>query len=254
MASHNVLVAVPLPPLALLAIIPIAALLILHHKKINTAGTSIACYSLLLALIFAYVASTHSALSIDTIECNKGSVHLIQHHKQLIIIDPGVIGRRLSASSWCEHTLMPTLAKKYGATTIDHLIILQPNRIIFDALANLQEKICIKNIYIPFWQGDMPSYWLRSFMQLKRACAEHQCNLIRLGTKPLKIMNCLDITALEQIIRSHEFSYNSYQVSGIIDNQSICLYSAKHSTVDKKGEINVSQSSHDNRPRRLSTT
>jgi len=234
-ATHRVLIAVAMPSPALLLFIPIAAVAILHHKKITTPLKSIFCYSVLLTMLFAYLLFTQAQPSLHTLDCSKSTVHIIHHKKQLIIIDPGAIGRRLSAPSWCEYTLMPLLAKKYGALTIDHLVILQPNRIIFDAIMHMQEKLFIKNIYIPYWQGDMPPHWLRSFMQLKRNCFKHNCSLIRLGTKPITIAPCLTITALEQIIHAQEFCYPAFHVTGAIDNQTISLYSAKHTINKKKG-------------------
>ena len=84
--------------------------------------------------------ASYAHANIDSLACNKGTVTIIASSNQLIVIDPGVIGRRLSAPSWCEYTLMPHLVKKYGTTVIDQLIILQPNKIIFDALVCTPRK------------------------------------------------------------------------------------------------------------------
>lgn len=234
-AGHGSLVAFALPSLPLLIFIPLAALAILHHKKLTTPGISIACYSGLIAVLVCYLLVIPSKPIIDAIECNNGSIHIIHHNNERIIVDPGYIGRRLSAPSWCEYTLMPLLAKKYGATTIDHMIILQPNRIIFDALMHLLEKMHIKNIYIPYWQEDMPPHWLRSFMQLKQSCSTHSCTLIRLGNKPCTVGACITISQLENMIHTQEFFYPAFHVTGMIDNQSISFYSAKHNHNSKKG-------------------
>ncbi len=248
-AGHSVLMPFAMPSIIILILIFLFTLIILHHKKIETPFKAIACYSLLLAITCIYLAlPAHSSGSkIISIDCNKGKVHFLKYDKQLAVIDPGVIGRRLSAPSWCEYTLMPALAKQCGTNTIDHFIILQPNRIIFEALISLQEKICIKNIYIPFWRGDMPSFWLRSFMALKRACQKHDCNLIRFGNKSISISR-ITIKPLDAEISVNEFWYPVFQATAMIDNQPISFYSAKHKLLQKKDHNGASQNSHDNSP------
>lgn len=155
--TKGYLVALPQPPIVTIILIPVLALVILHHKKIDTPYKGILGYGSLLLMACIYLKlNTVPSARIDTLECNKGNITLVSSNNQLIVIDPGVIGRRLSAPSWCEYTLMPYLVKKYGTTIIDHLIILQPNKIIFDALLALQEKIIIKNIYITMWEGKLP--------------------------------------------------------------------------------------------------
>ena len=183
-----------------------------------------------------------------SIDCNKGTVHIFKHNNQIVIIDPGVIGRRLSAPSWCEYTLMPALAKQLGTNTIDHLIVLQPNRIIFEVLINLQEKICIKNIYIPFWQGD--AFILGSeFYDFKTKLPKQNAGtLIRLGNKPITISNCTTITPLKNQIMVNEFGYPAFHVSVTIDKKTVSFYSAKHKPSQKKDCNGASQNSHDNCP------
>lgn len=248
-AGHSVLLPFAMPSIAMLILIFLLTLAILHHKKIQTPFKAIACYSILLGLTCAYLAlPAYSSNRMTSIDCNKGTVHIFKHNNQIVIIDPGVIGRRLSAPSWCEYTLMPALAKQLGTNTIDHLIVLQPNRIIFEALINLQEKICIKNIYIPFWQGEMPSFWVRSFMALKRSCQKHACTLIRLGNKPITISNCTTITPLKNQIMVNEFGYPAFHVSVTIDKKTVSFYSAKHKPSQKKDCNGASQNSHDNCP------
>jgi hypothetical protein len=245
-AGHSVLVSFTMPSIFILVLIFILTLLILHHKKIQTPLKAIAYYSILLAITCIYLALPgYSGTKIININCNKGNVHIIKVDKQLIVIDPGVIGRRLSATSWCEYTLMPALTKNCGTNTIDHLVILQPNRIIFEALLNLIEKIRIKNIYIPLWQADMPSFWLKSFMKLKNSCQKNNCNLVRIGTQPITI-DCITITALDEKIIVKEFSYPAFQITAAIDNQSISFYSAKHKLLEKK-DNNGTQNSYAHR-------
>ncbi len=228
-ASRSVLVSFAMPSIPALIIIFLCTLAILHCKKNKSPFIGIAGYGILLAiscLHLAWPATSKDALI--QLDCNKGKVTLIKKNKNIVVIDPGVIGRRLSAPSWCEYTLLSALAKQLGTNTIDHLIILQPNRIIFEALTCLQEKIYIKNIYIPYWDGQMPSFWLRSFMNLKRACAKHNCNLIRLSKKPVTVLETLTITPIDHQITLNEFNYPAYCVNGTINNENFSLFSSKY--------------------------
>lgn len=223
-ADNRMLLPLAMPSISVLILIFIMTLIILHCKKNNTPTKGIVAYAILMGLSCAYLAlparSTHERA---TISCNKKDVHIFHHQNQLILIDPGAIGMRLSAASWCEYTLMPFLAKQWATNRIDHCIILQPNRIIFEALASLQEKMIIKNIYIPYWQGDMPRFWLKSFMQLKKSCQTHGCTLIRLGKKPLLVLDTISIEPLDQTIIAHEFSYPAFQVSATLKSEKITL-------------------------------
>lgn len=238
LASTHCLVAFTLPSIAMLITIPILTFGILHHKKVNTHHKGIICYgSLLLALCLIMMFSKSQQARVDFLACNNGNVTCITDDKQLVIIDPGVIGRRLSAPSWCEYTLMPYLAKQYGTTTIDHLILLQPNKIIFDAMSALLEKIIIKNLYISQWDGTMPLYWWYSYMKLVRICATKQCKLVRIGKRPInfplnqsKSINNVYITIslLDQVVTKDTFSYHCIQVHATVDNQALDIYSAKH--------------------------
>lgn len=67
--------------------------------------------------------------------------------KKLVLVDPGVIGQRISSCSWIEYTLIPHIIKTTGKTRINHIILLQPNKVTFDAIALLCTKIEVKNIY-----------------------------------------------------------------------------------------------------------
>lgn len=232
LANAQFLLGLSQPSIILLLAIPIAAALILHHKKINTAYKGIACYGIFMIMILGYLHwYGKPVISIDTLDCNKGKITIVNAHNQIVIIDPGVIGRRLSAPSWCEYTLMPFLVKKYGSTTIDHLVLLQPNKIIFDAILSLQEKIIIKNLYIPVWEGPLPKYWWSSFFKLKDACTDKQCKLIRLGASTREIIlsdhDQLSIKALPEQLQSNEFTYPAFHVHAQVDNQIVEIYSSK---------------------------
>lgn len=230
--SSSCLIALPLPPLALLIAITLVTLIILHAKKINTAYKGIACYGLALVTFCILLKCMGTPVTcVEKLDCNKGQITIIKTDTQITIIDPGVIGRRLSAPSWCEYTLLPHLAKQYGATTIENLIVLQPNRIIFDALASLQEKISIKNIYLPLWHGQLPFYWWRSYCALREKCIAKHCKLIRFEN-PFALSfgtyGSIRISPVDAMIKKDEFAYPCFEVHCVIDNQEMEIYSAKY--------------------------
>lgn len=229
--SHAALIALPKPPFIFACCIALIAFGILHCKKIDTPLKGIGAYlALLLFSGIALAFSTKWAPSVQTLACNKGEVTII-YQKQLILIDPGFIGQRLSAPNWCEYTLMPHLAKEYGTTIIDHFIVLQPNGIVFDALVRLLGKITIKRIYLPVWQGTLPKQWWRHYFALLRQCQETGCTLIRMPNQGQRTLylekDTIAINALETTISSHEFLYSGYCVSGKVEGKEISIKSKK---------------------------
>lgn len=228
--SHAALMALPKPPLIFACGIALVTLAILHCRKIDTPAKGIAAYSGL--LIFSGLALAMSARwspAVQTLACNKGEI-TIMFQKQLVVIDPGVIGQRLSAPNWCEYTLMPFLVKEYGTTTIDHFIVLQPNGIVFDALARLLEKVTIKKLYLPLWEGTLPKHWWRHYFNLVERCKKYNCQLIRLSQVPRTLYlerDTLTIKPTHTQIKSHDFSYTGYMVTGNIEKQEIRITATK---------------------------
>lgn len=230
--SHQSLVALPKPPLITSLVIICMALLILHCKKIDTPLKGIAAYTILLIISGICLALTaYWAIPVQTIPCHSGQITLAYHHKQLALIDPGVVGQRISAPNWCEYTLMPYLAKEYGTTCIDYLILLQPNGVTFDAITRLLEKIKIKRMYIPLWTGTLPNHWWKYYFRLVEQCKKTGCILIRLHSKDIHTIflgkESIAITPLESTLSNHEYTYPAFHISGTINSYEIDIYSQK---------------------------
>jgi len=209
------------------------AMLILHCKKIDTPLKGIAAYTTALLLSGLFLAfTTRWSAPVQTLNCHSGEVTLICQNKQLILIDPGVIGQRISAPNWCEYTLMAHLAKEYGTTKIDYLIALQPNGVLFAALTHLLDKIEIKKIYLPIWTGKLPSHWWRQYFKFIEQCKKMGCTLIRLHPDDFRTIylgkEYLEITALDTLLTNHEYTYPAFAISGMIREQKIELYSRKY--------------------------
>ena len=230
--SSQTLVALPKPPLAVAFGLAAIAVLILHCKKIDTPFKGIAAYTCALLLSGLFLAfTTRWAAPVQTLNCHSGEVTLIYQNKQLMLIDPGVIGQRISAPNWCEYTLMAHLAKEYGTTKIDYLIALQPNGVLFEALTHLLDKIEIKKIYLPVWAGTFPAHWWRHYFKFIEQCNKRGCALIRLYPEDFRTLymgdESLKITALDTVLTNHEYTYPAFAVSGTICQQTIELYSRK---------------------------
>ncbi len=233
--TKEYLVALAQPSIIFIIAIPACALLILHFKKNNNPLRGIIAYSCLMIitlLILKY--NTKPVGPLSTFECNNGAVTIVACNNKITLIDPGVIGRRISAPSWCEYKLMPYLAKTYGTTTIDHLIIMQPNKVIFDALSELIEKITICHICIPVWEGKIPDHWWKSYARFRRICLQHEIKISYMGAPPYTLdlgeQNQLTITPLVDRIKLQNGSYPILDLAGKIEDLNLKVYSAKYKT------------------------
>jgi hypothetical protein len=231
--SCQSLVALPKPPLAIAFIIACIAVLILHCRQIDTPLKGIAAYSFILVISGLFLTfTTRWSAPVQTLSCHSGEVTLLYHHKQLALIDPGVIGQRISAPNWCEYTLVPFLAKEYGTTKIDCLIALQPNGVLFDALHHLLDKIEIKKIYLPYWEGKLPAHWWRSYYKFTEQCKKTGCTLIRLTGQDLRSVyigtELITINPLDSRIVNHEYTFPAFAISGTILDHKIDLFSRKY--------------------------
>jgi len=186
------------------------------------AFASIACISF---MVLRWCASPSDMVSIFT--CHDKEITIINTQHQLMIIDEGAIGRRLSAISWAEYTLLPHLIKTTGKTSIDHLICLKFNKTLLETITHLVHKSAVKHIYIPYFEGSLSKAAWRSYFVLKEACIEYGVQLHRLGNRSLHI-NELTITPTDQRITYQESSYPVFHIhvkvgSYIIDNKKATL-------------------------------
>lgn len=231
--SYQSLICLPKPPFTLALVIAFIALLILHCKIIDTPIKGIAAYALVLIASGLFLTCTaHWSAPVQTLNCHAGEVTLLYHHKQLALIDPGVIGQRISAPNWCEYTLLPHLAKEYGTGKIDYFVALQPNGVLFDALNLLLDKIEIKKIYLPYWRGKLPKHWWRSYFKCIEKCKSVGCTLIRMSAQDTRAFylgkNSITITPLDSCLTVQEFSYPAFKVSGTVEDHIIEIYSRKY--------------------------
>jgi len=237
------------PSIIFLITVPLCALLIIANKKIGTVKRSIVALSLLLALSFTYLKLSSAWQDIFiNFECNGGHVTLVRTNGTTALIDPGVIGRRISATSWAEYTLAPQIIQTTGANSIDHLIVLQPGILTFEALEKLCTTTQIKTIYLTTLEGTLTKNGWRSFFSMKRAAQEQGVTLVRIGTRKQQInlsrTTHLTLTPLDKRIPYQEATYPALCLTGQIDNKPFTLYSAKYKGNKIEAEHYVVERNH----------
>lgn len=229
---HTWLIGFVKPSPIVLMSIPCMTLLIIHSKTKSIHRTSI-YLALLFAGLCAYLKYANKAPSmIKYIPCNNGSVTMLYNNKNLALIDPGVIGQRPSASSWVQYTLIPDIIKTTGKNCIDHLILLQLNKTLFEAVATLCTKITVKNIYLISWDGELLKHEKYSFAIFMRAIKDNNSTMHRIVHKVMTLdltgNDCITIAPLQHRINNKHIRYQAINVTGNIGNQSFELFSQKY--------------------------
>ncbi len=240
-SSPGFLVGFRKPSLIFLLIMAGTALFIVMHKKTRSQGRSIILLALLLTLASVYLKfCTAPGTIIKQIPCNNAEVTLVHTHGITIVIDPGVIGKRISAPSWAEYTLVPAIVQEAGGNTIDHLIALQPGICAFNALERLCNGMKVKNLYLVGWEGTLSKAGWRSFFELKRTAELYGTTIIRIGSHEKKLTltdnTIIKITPLDERISYQECTYPALSLSAQIDNQTFTIYSAKRGEMARQKE------------------
>jgi len=231
--SHPWLFGFATPSSLFLVSIPLLALLILHFKTLRSLAHSVLCLSILLVGSCLYIKNTYTKTNtLQTIPYGRGELTILHDQKKLVVIDPGIIGQRISSASWIEYTLCPELIKTSGKTTIDHLILLQPGAMLFEAITTLAAKVKIKEIYLICWQGSMTKHeWFR-FFTMKRTLEAQGTKMHRITHKTieLNISKTCDITIqpLPQTIKQKEIQYPAIEVSGHINRDPFQVHTHKY--------------------------
>jgi hypothetical protein len=211
------------PTLAVLFCVPLAGFLIIHHKKILHPVQRIVCFlALLLSVIVFLKYYPTDTVIIKKIPCNNGFVTVIYAHNTLTVIDPGVIGQRIS-SSWIEYTLLKELIQNFGTTKIDHLIVTKPGILTFDYCAQLCRIAQVSSLYLVLWQGESPKRLLQNYGRLRYELEQKKGSLVRIGYKPVSIMidkrTQIMIEPLEKQLSYKETTFPSTSVKFSNDEQ-----------------------------------
>lgn len=230
-AGNEWLMALPMPPWYVIGIITLCTLALCHARFIRSHVEGVMAFTILFIIVFLGLRFFYTPRTqLYQAACNNKTVPILSAQGKIIVIDPGVIGSRISARSWCEYTLCPLLAQKMGANIIDHFILMQPNILIFDALTSLCQKITIKTVYIPWWNGRVPHRLWRAYTTFQHMAEKQGIQIVRIGSSQFILelsKEKLRIKPLKKRIKGDGFDYPCLQVAGKIDNITVNIYSAK---------------------------
>lgn len=140
----------------LLLICVIAPFILLAHPRMRSSKNRIIGLALLCIITMMLIQqASPQPTRITQIPCQGGELTLLCKDRKIVLIDPGCIGRRISAPSWVSYTLTPDLISKTGKLVVDHLITLKPGIMTFEAIRTLCETICVRNLYVPYMSGEL---------------------------------------------------------------------------------------------------
>jgi hypothetical protein len=218
------------PPMFILICIPLIALAVIHSKKIISITTRTGLLALLLvstcAALKLFPYAQHNPIM--KVPCNKGHITLINHNASLTMIDPAYIAARPNYESFISYTLVPEIIQKTGSMQIDHLVICKFNKRILDAVQFLATKMFIKNLYIPAWNGRIPLFAWRSYVNLKKTILAHNGTIKSISyTKKLDTRDPTCTLFIEPSNTKHicyyDATYTPLSLRGTIHNEMISL-------------------------------
>lgn len=221
------------PSLWVLILIPVISLIIIACKKVYSSHVTITAMCVLFGVIsITLYLQSRMASGVNSVAFNNDEVPILHYAQKTVVIDSGVIGKRASAVSWVNYTLVPELIKKTGRLIIDHLIVMQPSIRTFEALAALSVKVQIKNIYLPVWSGAMPRGIWRHYFSLCERIKSEGGSVIRI-TEYTRTITLSDefivyIQPLDTQLKYNEASFRAWSVHGQIDKQPFAFYAAKY--------------------------
>jgi hypothetical protein len=183
-------------------------------------------------ITFGLYVQSRFASGIGSVSYHNDLLPIVYHGKHTIVIDQGIMGKRASAVSWVNYTLIPELIKQTGRFSIDHMIVLQPSIRTFEALVALSAKVHINAMYIPIWTGSIPRGMWRHFFILTERIKQQGGKVIRIGkyasTITLSSDFVVSIKPLGAQLKYGEAIFPALSVQGQIDEQSFAFCPAKY--------------------------
>lgn len=191
------------------------------------------CYLIaILAGGFALSQQQVTQFCTQSLPCAKEALHIIKQNSTLIIVDPGCLGRYISAPSFVQYILVPHIIQQFGTHTIDHLVLLKPGKLTFDAVLTLMQRATVKHIYIPLWQGDLSKSGLYSFMRMKEKAALCNTELHRLNKNEFTLLHdahgSVTLKPLNTRLKKGPIQFNAFCICHTIDKQSVTFYPSQY--------------------------
>lgn len=221
----------PAPSLGTILLIPVLAFLVLHTKKLSRPAISTLVFAISIFCIAFYLRyDLNSKGRVTTLGQPERQLTLIQHPQATVLIDPGYLGKTVSAPSWVTYTLIPELVKS-SVRSIDHLIVLKPSSLVFQALITLVTILPVKNLYLISWSGHLNNTGWRAWEQLLATQQYHGLTIHTIDKEPITItfsqQDNLMITPTGTTIKKNKLQYPEATITSTITNQSIHIESSK---------------------------
>lgn len=239
--SSQWLVGIVQLPISVLLAVGLAPFCIVAYKPTRSVGTSIACFLSILVCIYAYSNYIGGQTRITKIPCARGELTLIRTSHEIVLIDPGYLGSVAGACSWVRYTLIPEIIRTTGATHIDHLILLQPMGLGFEAAQELCTLLRIDAVYIPVWDGVLKASHKVRYAKLKESLKVAGTKLVRVGWAkqaiPLSNQQEIITNPAEKQLRIGDITFRAQKLQTQIDNNEVTIYSAKYVNHEVKKQL-----------------
>lgn len=174
------------PHIIIAIFIPIIACAIMQHKKLTSKYKSIIALFGFILLISIYLKIPANKKEIFTIPCFEKEITIISYYNNHSLLDPGIIGRRISSINWVNFTLTPFLIKK-GISSLKNIISLKPSSLVFKAITSLAKQFNVENIYLVTWQGKLNYSGWAAWQELLETVINNKINLIIIDTETINI-------------------------------------------------------------------
>ena len=163
---------------------------------------------LLLIVVSGIILPRTKGSSLTTISYFDNELTLLQSGTQGILIDPGIIGKRLSAQKQITFTLLPHLIKN----GITHLTVIsaKPSIMVFRALSTLVESVPVDKIYIPSFTGTLKNNGWHSWEQLLRKAHQYHTEIVHVNKPHIIFLDTkrIIITPEEEITSRNNLIYH----------------------------------------------
>ncbi len=213
------------PPLWLLVALAITPFVIITHPRMRSQKHRIIGMALLFMLSMTIIQSTSHQQSINTkIPCHGGELTLFHQDGKTILIDPGCIGRRISAPSWVAYTLTPELISKTGRLIVDHLITLKPGIMTFEAIRTLCETVNVRHLYVPYMYGELSGRLRIAWGKLYGVLQQQETEIHRIyEDKSLELIEgTIQLTMCPDGKKGYrEITYPQAHIEGFIDKEPV---------------------------------
>lgn len=213
------------PPLWLLCALAIIPFTFIAHPRMRSQKHRIIGIALLSMLGMILIQSTAHQSNICTrIPCQGSELTLFHHDGKTILIDPGCIGRRISAPSWVSYTLVPELICQTGRLAVDHLITLKPGIMTFEAIRTLCETVNVHHLYVPYMYGELSGSLRVAWGKLYGELQKQETQIHRIyEDQPLELVEgIIKLTMYPDGKKSYrEIAYPSTHIEGFIDKEPV---------------------------------